>query len=116
MTRTVTLAAALLMAAPCLAKDGIVCVYQDNQGNRLGYAFGENTPGTLVETVFRKNGKVVFSEKGERPVWKATLSRPITFVPLASPDWKIHGHLRQRVVSSVQEQSHGRQGVVPGGW
>lgn len=68
------------VAAVCLggvAHAGeIACNIQDTVGNRLTYVFGANSfnnngtfGGTLVETGFEKNGKMVISERGQRPIW-----------------------------------------------
>jgi opacity protein-like surface antigen len=54
----------------------LVCNMQDAIGNRLTYVFGPNTynangtyGGTLVETGFERNGHMVISEHGVRPIW-----------------------------------------------
>jgi hypothetical protein len=54
----------------------LVCNMNDTLGNRLTYVFGSNTynangtyGGTLVETGFEKNGTIVISERGSRPIW-----------------------------------------------
>jgi len=64
---TLLLGAALVM--PISAHAGIVCSIQDTVGNQLTYVFGPNTRNSVVETGFQKNGRMVISEVGNRPVW-----------------------------------------------
>jgi len=72
----------LLLAVAAISLSGaghageFVCNVQDTVGNHLTYAFGANTTnangafgGTMVETGFKKNGQMVISERGLRPIW-----------------------------------------------
>ena len=79
--KALILAAGLAVAAatPCLAHNyssDLVCVITDIGGNKLTYAFANNTAnangsfgGTYVETAFEKNGRSVVSATGHRPIW-----------------------------------------------
>jgi hypothetical protein len=62
---------AFTLAAPIAANahDVLSCTIYDTQGSAMHYVFGENTRNSFVETGFSKNGKIVMSEVGVRPVW-----------------------------------------------
>jgi hypothetical protein len=54
----------------------ITCNVLDIRGNKLTYSFAENTEnlngslgGTVVETAFMRNGTMVASMPGMRPIW-----------------------------------------------
>jgi hypothetical protein len=77
LTTTLIAACALVGPAPAASAAGkLSCNIQDTAGDRMIYMFGPNTinanggfGGTMVETGFEKNGRMVFSERGVRPVW-----------------------------------------------
>ena len=74
------------------------CNIQDTVGNRLTYLFGDNTTnangtygGTVVETGFEKNGRMVISERGLRPVWiyGGNTAGGFNLYSRAAPGWAI---------------------------
>jgi hypothetical protein len=74
--KTLLLVAFATISIAGAAHAGVVCNVRDTAGNNLTYAFGENSHngngsfgGTMVETGFEKNGQMVISEKGVRPIW-----------------------------------------------
>ena len=62
-------AAAIATSSAAQASTILSCNVIDSQGSRLIYAFGSNAANTLVETGFEKNGTMVMSEVGQRPIW-----------------------------------------------
>ena len=67
---TTIMFAAVSMTAEAHA--GIICSITDTVGNQLTYVFGPNLNNSVVETGFKKNGRTVISEVGNRPVWTIT--------------------------------------------
>ena len=74
------------------------CNIQDTVGNRLTYLFGDNTTnangtygGTVVETGFEKNGRMVISERGLRPVWiyGGNTAGGFNLYSRAAPGWSL---------------------------
>jgi hypothetical protein len=67
---------ALIGQAHAASAGKLACHIQDTSGNRLIYMFGSNSynadgsyGGTMVETGYERNGRMVFSERGVRPIW-----------------------------------------------
>jgi hypothetical protein len=76
MKRLLLAAVAAISLGGAAHAGNLVCNMTDNFGNRLTYAFGDNSVnangsygGTMVETGFAKNGTYVVSERGVRPIW-----------------------------------------------
>jgi hypothetical protein len=74
--KTLLFAAVAAISFGGVAHAGITCNMRDTVGNNLTYEFGDNTTntsggfgGTMVETGFEKNGTMVVSERGLRPIW-----------------------------------------------
>jgi opacity protein-like surface antigen len=89
--------AAISVSSAAHAYD-LTCNVTDTVGNHLTYAFGINTHnadgsfgGTLVETGFEKNGRMVISERGARPVWIYNGANASTFSLWSreAPGWRI---------------------------
>jgi hypothetical protein len=95
---------------------GLVCNVQDTVGSRMVYAFGPNTTnangsfgGTMVETGFEKNGRMVVSEVGVRPVWiySGNMSGGFDLYSRAAPGWMLRRQ-RQRH-ATAQRPLRGRR-------
>jgi hypothetical protein len=85
---------AFTIAAPVAARAGsftLNCEITDSQGSALTYAFLDNTPTTVVEDYFDKNGKTVLSAIGRRPVWTTSVTPEDTLLiaSLEAPGWAI---------------------------
>lgn len=96
----VSVVASLLCGA---AQAGIVCSIQDTVGNQLTYVFGPNLDNSVVETAFEKNGRMVISEVGNRPVW--TITTPgggvFSYSSQDAPGWVLssNGYTDQAVLT-----------------
>ena len=91
------------VATPAFAhnySNDLVCVISDTGGNKLTYAFANNTHnsngsfgGTYVETAFSKNGQDVVSPVGGRPIWYFGPSPNANYTAVISsrnaPGWHI---------------------------
>jgi hypothetical protein len=87
-------AAAFTLPAPIAAHAGsfaLNCNLTDSQGSALTYAFHDNTPDTVVEDFFDKNGKTVVSAVGRRPVWTTSVTQEDTLLIASTeaPGWAI---------------------------
>jgi hypothetical protein len=98
MKKALIMAAALaILVAPAAQAKDIVCHMTDTLGNALTYAFGANSQnadgsfgGTMVETGFEKNGRMVLSEVGNRPIWTFSGdNRGFTLYSREAPGWAI---------------------------
>jgi hypothetical protein len=93
-----TTALVFTLAAPIAAHADIGCNIRDTVGNNLTYMFGANSVnsdgsfgGTLVETGFEKNGTMVISERGVRPIWlfNANVAGGYNLHSRAAPGWTL---------------------------
>ena len=99
--KTAVFAAALIIgatAAHASSWGDLLCSIKDTGRNNLIYTFGNNTEnadgsvgGTFVETGLNKNGTVVTSQPGRRPVWIYTGNTVggLTLYSRAAPGWSI---------------------------
>jgi hypothetical protein len=84
-------AAALASSSAAYASSTLTCTVYDSQGSSLTYGFADNSAGTVVDTVFKKNNTTVQSDVGQRPIWIArnTPSGGLNFFSRAAPGWKL---------------------------
>ena len=76
----------------------LVCSVHDIGGNDLYYTFNGNSwnddnsfGGTMVETGFKKNGTMVVSDVGKRPVWMfgGNVAGGMNLYSRAAPGWTL---------------------------
>ena len=93
------LAAASFVPAVAHAGDAVTCAITDIRGNDLLYSFEDNTVnangtlgGTVVETSFMKNGTMVASVPGMRPIWVYQSNMPgfMEIIQRSDPRWQIN--------------------------
>jgi hypothetical protein len=103
--KTLLIASALVAATaltPSIAQahdfgHDVTCRIVDTRGNNLLYSFADNTVntdgspgGTVVETTFIKNGTMVASMPGMRPIWMYSRGPyGIDIVQRSDPRWRI---------------------------
>ena len=94
LTTAIVAACALVGPAHAASADQLVCNVQDTAGGRMTYLFGPNTTnvngsfgGTMVEAGFEKNGRMIFSERGMRPIWIYAGNQAGGFTLYSRNDW-----------------------------
>jgi hypothetical protein len=86
-----TAAALATFATPAFA-DKMICNMTDTAGNALTYEFGRNTPDSMVETGFVKNGRTTTSPVGIRPIWTVSKTSGNTWSMFSqeAPGWALN--------------------------
>ena len=92
------------------------CRIQDTAGSQMTYIFSPNTAvsshsGTFVETGFEKNGRMIISEVGQRPVWiwADDASGGYYLSSIANPGWFINVDARGSAMLIHQSLGAGRR-------
>ena len=101
MKRIVAAALAIALSAPAAhatSRGDLVCNVHDIGGNDFYYTFNGNSwnddnsfGGTMVETGFKKNGTMVVSDVGKRPVWMfgGNVAGGMNLYSRAAPGWTL---------------------------